>query len=212
MARQDRWLACSVAGLAAGLTLPTSLLLSPALAWIAWQKRRDGTWLVKAARFAGAATPALGVGLFIAWRSYQGFLPYAQVQYEWWGWHYQNPIESLKLMPYLVTTEYFRMIGWINLLAVLAVLASVVWGYRALSRESFLYLIGLTGLLMMMRKDIEPLASWARHAIMAYPLFIALGFWHERVKNKWIQYAAMGITMAMFLYVAGNYFMWGWIG
>lgn len=212
MARQERWFGSSLAGLGAGLTLPTSLLLSPALAWLAWKRRRDGTWLARAARIAAVAAPALGVVLFMAWRSYQGFVPYAQVQFEWWGWHYQNPIETLKLMPYLVTTEYFRMIGWLNLLAVFIILASVVWGWRALPKDSFLYLIGITGLLIMMRRDIEPLASWGRHIIVAYPVFIALGAWNERIKKKWIQYLALSIATAMFLYVSGNYFMWGWIG
>ncbi|MGD8604777.1 MAG: mannosyltransferase family protein [Anaerolineales bacterium] len=211
-ARQGRWLACASAGFAAGLTLPTTLLMTPALAWLAWKQRRDGSWFAGLARLAAAATPALGIVLFLSWRELQGYMPYSQLQYEWWGWHYVNPVESIKLLPLLIPSTFFLQIGWANVVAVILVLAAIVWGYKALSTESYLYTLGLTGLLLLMRKDEEPFSSWARHAIMVYPLFIALGVWFQKLNHKWIRILVFATTLSMLLYVAGYYIMWGWTG
>jgi hypothetical protein len=211
-ARQGRWLLTAVMGFAAGLTLPTSLLLSPALAWLAWKQRSQSTFWNGLTRFAAASTPALGIALFMSWREVQGFMPYSQLQYEWWGWHYENPLESLKLLPLLIPSTFFLQVGWANLLAVVLVLGTVLWGFKSLSAEAYIYTLGLTGLLVFMRKDVEPYSSWARHAILIYPMFIALGEWTDKVKNKWMGYLILAVTIAMLLYLTGYYIMWGWTG
>jgi hypothetical protein len=179
---------------------------------LAWKQRRGGSILAKFTRFAAAATPGLAIVLFMSWREVQGYMPYARLQYEWWGWHYVNPIESIKLLPLLIPSTFFLQIGWANLLAVVLVLAAIVWGYKSLSTESYLYAMGLTGLLLFMRKDEEPFSSWARHAIMIYPMFIALGYWFQKINSKRIRIFVFAMTLTMLLYVAGYYFMWGWTG
>jgi uncharacterized membrane protein len=112
----------------------------------------------------------------------------------------------------LIPSTFFLQVGWANLLAVVLVLGTVLWGFKSLSAEAYIYTLGLTGLLVFMRKDVEPYSSWARHAILIYPMFIALGEWTDKVKNKWMGYLILAVTIAMLLYLTGYYIMWGWTG
>jgi hypothetical protein len=212
-ARRRRWFLATVSGLLAGLTHSTVLPLVLALVWecwIYWKSNRraiEGTvWLV-------SLSPALGVGLFLAWRINQGLPSYAGLLFDYWGRYTQYPWQTLIKLPELIQSSSWPVSGWVslcvNLCVVLLVILITIWEARRIPASMMVYQLSMLGFLLSITTNVELLASASRYSLLMFPLFIGLALWTNTPTRKLV---AFTLGIALQFYLSGQFFLWGWVG
>jgi hypothetical protein len=206
LAHRGDWLGVFFCGLAAGLTRSQGLLLCLPVAYIAYQEfRRNRRYFP----FIAAAAPALGVAAGLAAYLMAGFPPAAQVQATYWGRTASLPLQGVFMTVGRIMAGNALPIEFVDL-AVVVFMGLLAWaGLRRLPAAYSLYL--WTGLLINLStvRIGQPLSSEARWAVMLFPAFITLAFLGRR---PWVHRLIFYPSTALFLFLAGQYIMWGWVG
>jgi hypothetical protein len=208
-ARQRRWAVAALAGLAAGLTRGTTLPLALAMGWEVWEDYKSNRPTIKMLPVLAWLTPALGTGLFLAWRSAAGFPSYSQILQRYWGRHFSWPWETLYSIFDLILSKYLLLSGWINLLILILALAITIWGVKKLPMGLRIYQVSLLGFMLMNTLQREPLGSFGRYSLLLFPQFILFALW---CRTPFRRLAAFTLGVTLQLYLAGQFFMWGWTG
>jgi hypothetical protein len=207
-ARRSRWILATLAGIGAGLTHPSTLPLTLGLAWIGWQEIRNRTSPTKWFSPIGTSGPILGAGGFLLWRANQGFEPYMQVQSDF-GWRTQWPWETFSEIPRLLQSDYFWVSGWINLLILLVLLVCVYAVIKKLQPCYAVYYIALILFFLSTSREMEPFASWGRHALLLFPAFLVISSW---LNGKKLAHYLIIASAGLQAFLAGLFFMWIWQG
>ncbi len=207
-ARRSRWILATLAGIGAGLTHPSTFPLTFGLAWIAWQELRNRTSPTNWLSLIGISGPILGAGGFLLWRANQGFDPYTKVQSEF-GWRTQWPWETFSEIPQLLQSDYFWISGWINLLIFILILICVYWVAQSVHTSYGVYYITLILFFLSTSREMEPFASWGRHALLLFPAFLVISSWISGKKRGYYLIFAFAGLQA---FLAGLFFMWIWQG
>lgn len=217
-ARQRHWLLCALAGMAGGLCHGSVIPLSAALAWEAWEQRSEETsprrgmiaahlpWL---ARSVAAATPLIGLAIFLAWRSYAGLPGFDVVQYEYWGRVALWPWQTLTHLWQTLAAGKVYIYTWIDLTAALITLTLTAWALRRLPVSLRIYQVAMLLTLLSTTIQRSPLGSWGRMSLMMFPLYLALGLWTENRRRAMFAFAA-GVGLQLFLLTI--FFAWGFVG
>jgi hypothetical protein len=206
--RRSRWIPAALAGIGAGLTHPSTLPLVLGLAWLAWRDLRSRThphrWLSPLA----ATGPILGSGAFLLWRELQGFEPYTKVQSNF-GWRTQWPWQTFLEIPDLLRSDYFWVTGWVNLAILVVLILSTYGVIKKLNPAYAIFYGGLMLFFLSTSRQMEPFASWGRHALLLFPLFILAASWLEEKRRAF--YVTI-LTAGLQIFLAGLFFMWIWQG
>ncbi len=205
----SRWRLVAATSLAAGLTRPTIfpliLLLGP-IAWRYWRANESSDRWLALASVLGAG---FGMGGFLAWRVWAGFPAYSLLQRQHWTWAARWPWQAFLAVPEWIVEGSFSVAGWLGLGVLLLLLAATVWGLRHLPKEMVLYQASMLLFLLSFSRQIEPLASLGRHALLMFPLFVALAAWSQ-TSQRTLFLAAIGVGLGLFF--VGQFIMWGWVG
>ncbi len=209
LARKRRWLGSAVTALLAGLTHSTALPLAVILLVEAVQLMRQKTHPMRWTVLGVAGMPALGVGLFWAWRVAQGFPSVSQViaedfiRYPAPPW--TNLVKWLELLP-----QHLPAPDWIiNSVALLLVVWSLIWGWKKIP-VSWLVFQALVLFMTLGLGDVrDPLLSLNRYILMGFSLFAALGWWADTPLKRLI-----GFTVGVFgqLALMAMFLLWIFIG
>jgi hypothetical protein len=207
-ARRGRWPAAALAGLLAALTrLNGALLAFPLLV----EALAQSGWSVRAARgrLVAAAAPVAGIAAFLLWRHAAGFAPLADVQLRHWNRVPAPPWEAiLQTVARFARGEALAIEG-LDLAVVVAMLGIGVSVARRMSRTHAVYFwVTLLYALPPVRIG-QPLSSVARYNLALFPAFVVMAKWGQR---PWINRAILYPSIALWLYLAGQYVLWGWVG
>jgi hypothetical protein len=203
-ARRGLWGWAFLTGVLAGLTHSTGLVLSVlVVACAGWPPGRKN-WKGYLAAFG----PVAGVLAFLLWRNGQGYPPLTELVEGVWGrqplfvWLFSGDSDFIGWRMWLAR-------NWISALALGLAIAALAWGWRRLDRPGWLYLGGLTALLVISGTRYEPLAGLARYMLAGFPLWLAAGAWleHKTVRLTWL---AVGVGGQMLL--SALFFLWGFVG
>jgi hypothetical protein len=206
LASSDHWGWAVLPLAAAGLTRPQGVVLVLPMAMLAFR-----VWKAHHALFPWAVSvaPVAGLGAFLAWRSLSGFPPINQVAEIYWHRVPAWPISGMWLTFLRLWSGQASMIEAVEfgLLAVMLALGVyLIW--RLPHAFSLYYWAGLLLSLSTLTAQ-QPLASQARYVVTLFPAFIALGMLGRR---PWVHRLILYPTFGLYLFMAGQYLMWGWVG
>jgi Gpi18-like mannosyltransferase len=185
-AQRERWWLAGMAGALAAATRPAGVLLFPALALLAIERR---TWR----RAAWLLLIPLGTAAFMLhlYRITGNAFAFAGVQ-ERWNRHASmpwTPLVSFLRNPSVIG-EPWNLIA-LNFIAALLILAAAIW---FLARRD--WPLGVYALLsLLLPLSSGSLQSMARYAAVAFPLFIALAFLGRRAS---IDRVIVAVSIALF--------------
>ena len=87
-------------------------------------------------------------------------------------------------------------------------LAMTVLSFRGLPREYGIYMAVTLCALMLRRTTIQPLVSMSRYVLVLFPAFMLWGQWG---RNPRMQRLIVYPSVALLLYLCGQFAMWGWV-
>jgi hypothetical protein len=215
--RRHNWLLAFLAGLAAGLSHPTVVPLILLLTLEGWRflsasvpLRYDRASLTAWAGVAAvAAAPALGTLVFQAWRIQHGFPDYAALQYAQWGWVLVPPWQPFLWAPHLIETGYLWIDGWGNLLAAAIAILLPIAFHRRIPAPLLAYQACVILFLLSTTRLLDPFASWNRHSLLIFPIWIELALLTQAPLARRV---GLAIGLALLLFFSGQFYMWGWVG
>jgi hypothetical protein len=86
-------------------------------------------------------------------------------------------------------------------------LAMTVLSFRKLPREYGIYMAVTLCALILRRTTIQPLVSMSRYVLVLFPAFMLWGRWG---RNPRVQRLIVYPSVALLLYLCGQFAMWGW--
>lgn len=158
----------------------------------------------------GALIIPLGAVLFTAYQHLVvGATPlistYQTQLYAQFVWPWDNIIGSVQQ----IASPEGTFVDVLNLLATAAFIAMTIVSFRRLSMEYAIYMAITLLALMLRRTTLQPLVSMSRYVLVLFPAFILWGRWGI---NPWVQRLIVYPSVALLLYLSGQFAMWGWAG
>jgi len=207
-ARHRRWLTAGIAGFACSLARAQGVLICLLLAAEAARQYRQGKHPSPFFIFA-LAMPLVGLSSFLAWRYFAGFPPISSVLFTYWQRISTVPFASVLITLQRMTENTAESIEYLDLTIVALM---VILGFLVVFRLSLpLTIYYWTALLFNLSqfRIPQPISSQARYALLLFPAFIILGQLGTTPRNhRLILYS----FFALWIYMAGQFIMWGWVG
>lgn len=206
LARRGQWGWAVIPAVAAGLARPQGAVLVFPLAYMAWR-----AWKDKRVRYAlpVSAAPAAGVGAFLLWRQSAGFPSIGEVAATYWKRVPAFPFAGLLQAAQRISAGRARLLEPLELALLILVLAIGIYLALRLPLPYRLYFWAGLILNTMTITVTDPLASQVRYAVTLFPMFMALAILGQR---KWVHRLILYTSLALNLFLAGEFIMWGWVG
>ena len=207
-ARRGRWWTAGMAGLAYALTRPQGVLISAVFFLEAARRRPGGVRAALPSVFAILA-PALGLLSFVVWRSSVHFPAISEVQLDYWQRVVSVPFSVILTTVGRIAAGEAGFIEYIDLLVVALMLAVGFLIVKRLPLPYAAYFWILLAFYLSQTRLTQPLSGQARYALSLFPAFIALADLGKSPRaNRLILYT----SLAVWLFLAGQFMMWGWVG
>lgn len=209
LAQKQRWLACALFSLLAGLThstaLPLSLIILTETVIFIRQNTHPWRWVT----LFIAGMPALGIGLFWAWRVNRNFPPIINIITNEFGRYPAPPLTNLINWVSMLPQHLLSPDWLINSIAILLTIASIVWAKQKFSAGWGLYQSALLIMVLGIGVNYDPLLSYNRYILAGFPIFIMLGWW-SNTPAKRLAGVALGVLGHFSLVIF--FLLWAWIG
>jgi hypothetical protein len=207
-AQEKRWWLAGTLGFLASLTrLQGIVLVAPLL----YMYLRDKSWHLSrlGPHMLGPLIIPLGAVLFVAYQYVEvGSAPlintYQTQLYAQFVWPWDNIIATCQK----ILSPEGTFINALNLSMAGVFLAMTVLSFRGLPREYGIYMAVTLCALMLRRTTIQPLVSMSRYVLVLFPAFMLWGRWG---RNPRVQRLIVYPSVAMLLYLCGQFVMWGWV-
>jgi hypothetical protein len=170
-AREERWVLAAACGVTAGLTRSAGTLVVVPLAIMAWRSRRPTRWL--------AAVAPLGTFGYWFWLHQTGRLSVAAAYRTYWDTEVAGPWTTLGRAIHSLVTHPDSLVG-ISLVALAVFFLAGVVARRRLADRCFSAAVILH---LLLRVCSPPLLGAPRYLLPAYPAFLTMGRWAERMKQ-----------------------------
>jgi hypothetical protein len=208
-AYRERWWLAGILGFLSSLTrLQGVVLIAPLL----YMYLRDRGFRLSRLdpKLVGLLIIPLGAFLYMAYQylivgaaplvdTYQTHL-YAQFVWPW-----DNVLATFQK----ILSPQGTFINVLNLTVTGVFLGMTVLSFRKLPGEYSIYMAVTMFVLMLRRTTLQPLVSMSRYVLMLFPAFMLWGRWG---RNPRIQRLIVYPSVAMLLYLSGQFAMWGWVG
>ena len=99
-------------------------------------------------------------------------------------------------------------INVLNLSLLGVFLAMTVLSFRKLPLEYGIYMAVTVFVLLLRRTTLQPLVSMSRYVLVLFPAFMIWGRWG---RNPRVQRMIIYPSVALLLYLSGQFAMWGWV-
>ena len=206
-ARRDRWWLAGIAAFLATLTRLQAVVLIIPLTYIYVRRFGLSKGLQRPESIALAAAPAavLGYSLYLAWRG----LPSVQSGFAQ-QWHSVLAVPGTDLLIALRALLAGELNFQRALSLGLAILFLILTGvaFRRLPTEYGLYMVSML-LYTLSRHDLagRTLLSVSRHVLVLFPGFVLLA---AAARRPWLHRLILYSSLALYLFLMGVYFMWGY--
>ena len=208
-AHRRKWWLSIPASIAAGLSRGTVLPLTSLLLWDLWQNRKSLSRLDWTAGIITSGGPLAGIGLFLAWRMYMGFPEFDRLLAAYWGRQTVWPWEPFLAISDFIQQGKYTPAIYLNLLLLVIVVGISIWALPRLPVGFSIYQFIALVFTLSTSLTNEPLGSWGRYSLILFPTYIGLGLWCNKPRRRLYTF---GFLVMLMLLVAGQYFMWGWLG
>ncbi len=201
-AHQKRWWLAGILGFLASLTRLQGVILILPLLYFYFERERQ-------------ARPAL-LTLFLiplgsaSFLLYQNFLGASLLDV------YQSHLHAQFALPWdniIATVQKIlspegTFINIVNLIMTFVFLAMTIVSFRALPLTYSLYMALTMFVLLLRRTTAQPLVSMSRYLLTLFPAFIIWGRWGE---NPWVNRLIIYPSVALLIYLCGQFAIWGWV-
>jgi len=119
-------------------------------------------------------------------------------------WPWDNVLATLQK----ILSPEGTFINVLNLAMTGIFLAMAVLCFRRLPAEYGIYMAFAILVLMLRRTTLQPLVSMSRYVLVLFPAFMLWGHWG---KNPRIQRLIIYPSVALLLYLSGQFAIWGWV-
>ncbi|MCJ7667445.1 MAG: hypothetical protein MUP04_04030, partial [Anaerolineae bacterium] len=201
-AHQKRWWLAGFLGFRASLTrLQGVILILPLLYFYFKSERRVRPALLALFLIPlGAASflfylNSLGASLFNVYQSHL----HAQFVLPW-----DNIIATVQN----ILSPEGTFIDIVNLIMTFIFLAMTITSFRAMPLSYSLYMALTIFVLLLRRTTAQPLVSMSRYVLTLFPAFM---LWGLRGKNPWVNRLIVYPSIALLIYLCGQFAIWGWV-
>lgn len=193
--------------LLATVTRTTGVLLILPLAYAAWTAR-PRRW----SSLLSATLPAWGFLGFLLYRHGVGLPPIGQVYARFWHQTTSLPGADLITAARILLTGRGVRAGEFTLLldfgVVFLLLATIGVTFRRFGPLYGLYAAAMLLFMLLPRSDLKPLYSFMRYALAFFPLF---WWWGVAGQNPWRHRLILYLSLLLWFYFSGQFFIWGWV-
>jgi hypothetical protein len=207
-AHEKRWWLAGALGFLASLTRLQGIVLTIPLLYMylrdrSWHPSRLGPDIL------GPIIIPLGAVLFVAYQYLVvGSAPlidtYQTQLYAQFVWPWDNVIGAVKL----ILSPEGAFIDVLNLSLAGVFLTMTVLSFRGLPREYGIYIVVTLCALLLRRTTLQPLVSMSRYILVLFPAFMLWGQWG---RDPRVQRLIVYPSVALLLYLCGQFAMWGWV-
>jgi len=201
-AHQKRWGLAGILGFLASLTRLQGVILILPLLYFYFKEERQ----VRPALLALFLIP-LGAAVFLLYQNSLG-APLFDV--------YQSRLHAQFVLPWdniIATVQNIlspegTFINIVNLIMTFVFLAMTIISFRALPPTYSLYMVLTIFVLLLRRTTAQPLVSMSRYLLTLFPAFIISGRWGG---NPWVNRLIIYPSIALLIYLCGQFAIWGWV-
>ena len=209
MTLKKRWALAGLAGgLAAATRLTGAVLLIP-LAYAALAEwldfRKPQSWLAPLGTALGAAVLPLYTWLVLDQPPWTPIL----VQSSRFNGGFSLPGANLLATIQRIASGHAYPADYWDLAFMLLFVALAIPVWRRLSRVSAVFYLSFLGLYLVREGGVQPLIGTPRYVLIMLPAFIVLG---TAGRNPWINRLILYPSLALLLFMAGQFAIWGWVG
>lgn len=208
-AKEKRWCLAAVLGFLSSLTRLQGVVICIPLLYI---YLRDKEFQVSKLRrdLLGLILIPGGAVLFLAYqRLVIGAAPllstYQMQLYAQFVWPWDNIIATVQK----IMSPEGSFINILNLGMTGLFLAMTALSFRHLSPEYGIYMAVTIFVLLSRRTTLQPLVSMSRYVLVLFPAFMIWGRWGS---NPRFQRLVVYPSVALLLYLGGQFAIWGWVG
>lgn len=222
-ARDDRWAYAAAAAFLAGLTHSTAVVVSFLLGiealfylWPSLADFRAGqfrwNWNLPLALLAPLAAPA-GMGAFLAWREWAGFIPFFEIQKQMGGRAFFLPWDGLVAVVRFILAmpiQADQVVNWMNALVFWLTIGLTIWSFRRIPWSWWVAQVGLLVFFLSNMTVYNPLLGFFRYILPVFPVFVALSLAGQSRPWRLVKF---GITLLLAFIFSAMFFMWqDWLG
>ena len=207
-AHEKRWWLAGTLGFLASLTRLQGIMLVVPLLYMYLRDRSLHPSRLRPDVLGPVIIP-LGAVLFMAYQYLVvGSAPlintYQTQLYAQFVWPWDNIIATCQK----ILSPEGSFISVLNLSMAGVFLAMTVLSFRGLPREYGIYMAVTLCALMLRRTTIQPLVSMSRYVLVLFPAFMLWGRWG---RNPRVQRLIVYPSVALLLYLCGQFAIWGWV-
>ncbi len=169
--------------------------------------------LAKRPNCLASLLPGLGLILFLLWRQWLGLPSLATVYARYWYQQTGIPGYDILRAAHTIFGKGIARAGEPVLyldFAITWLLLITTWlTFRRLGSIYGLYSAMMLFFMLLPTSELKPLYSFDRYALAFFPMFILLGM---AGKRPWLNRIILYPSLALYLYLSGQFFVWGWAG
>jgi hypothetical protein len=208
-AKEKRWWLAGVLGFLSSLTRLQGIVICIPLLYM---YLRDKEFQVSKLRpdLLGLILIPGGAALFLTYqRLVIGAAPllstYQMQLYAQFVWPWDNIIATVQK----IMSPEGTFINVLNFGTICLFFAMTALSFRRLSPEYGIYMAVTIFVLLSRRTTLQPLVSMSRYVLVLFPAFMIWGRWGS---NPRFQRLVVYPSVALLLYLSGQFAMWGWVG
>ena len=207
-ARHGKWTVVLFAGFFAGLTHPTSVVLSLLIGWEAVRtiaRKEPGN------RIPMVLAPfmnLIGTGSFFLWRNMAGFASYQEVQQQMYSINIHFPWEGMAAIVSFIMHLPLKMenfVGWIYIFIFLVILGLTLVSITKVPWAMWIYQFGVILLILSIVLVNDPLLGILRYPLIMFPIFIEMALLIKRKGMRLIVFSSFTILSMV---CSAMFFLW----
>jgi hypothetical protein len=214
LARRGRFWEAGLAGFLASMTRLTGWILVVPLAFEYFRRVDRSSWRAESRQLLlshhspAILLPPLGLLAFLGLRQLLGLPPIGQIYENFWLQTTGFPGVDLITAVNKMAAGNARFVLYIDFFCVFFLLATTLVAFRRLGPTYGLYSAMLLVFMLLPTSAQKPLFSFSRYALAFFPTFMILGI---AAKNPWNHRLIFYLSVALLLYLSGQFFVWGWV-
>lgn len=159
-------------------------------------------------RLAAVFLPPLGLVVFFVMRELLGLPPIALVYENLWLQTTGIPGGDLVTAVQRMVAGRASFVLYLDFFFTFFLLGTTILAFRRLGPTYGLYSAALLFFMLLPASEQKPLFSFGRYALAFFPTFMILG---GAAKNPWLNRLIFYPSVALLLYLSGQFFVWGWV-
>ena len=154
--------------------------------------------------------PALASAGFLVGRTVAGIEPIAVTYATWWHHRSTFPWVGVAVNVRNMLSGTAHPTDYLDLLAACLAVMLVMGAWRRLQPAYALYMTGALLFNISHLRAPHPMCSVGRHTVELFPMFFLLGCWteHSAWRNRLVVYP----LVLLWLWLSGQFVLWGWVG